>query len=894
MILSLFLAALLPQVSEADYYTLEHFPTPAGELFEIGGMDFLADGRLVFSTRRGQVWIVDEPLADDVSTAKITLFAEGLWEGLGLTIVDDEIFVLQRTELSRLVDEDGDDVCDRIDTVSDDWGVSGNYHEFAFGLPRAANGNFFMALNVSFGSKWWIGKSPVPYRGWVLQVAPDGTTRPFASGFRSPCGLGTNAAGELFVTDNQGDWLPAGPIHHVQEGRWYGHPASLDWTPEYLDAGAKTSDEIPPARASIDRQPAALWLPYAWSRSAGNLVFDQTGGAFGPFGGQMFVAELTNGLVLRADLEKVRGEYQGACFLFRQQIGSVARVAFAPDGSLFCGLTNRGWGGLGPGSGLARVRPTGKLPLEMQRVHLTPEGFEVTFTKPLAPDSVSPADIDLVQYDYDYWWEYGSPERDHTPLAATATVLSADRRTLAISVPGIRPARVARARLFNVATAEGEALLHEEFAYTVNQLPEASGEPPTREHVARVVPPPPMREGRDEGWLMLTWGDALDHWQSQGWSHCDVDLDPDDPRRFTSREGNGAIANVGEAPVNFVSHSDFGDQELRLNFMLPQGGNSGVYLQGRYEIQLLDSAGKREVGYGDCGGIYKGATWPGSPPGINAFLGHGQWHRLTASFRAPRFDAEGNKTENARFLWVDIDGVRVQEDVEVPEVTGGALGAEVARGPLMLQGDHGPVAYSDIRIKPLWDETSRVVGRPDAADGWVALLPEDEDELDAWPRSGDSIWSHDGDVLIGEGPTGHLYTPRGDYTDIEVRARLKINDGGNSGLYVRTARAPEGSTWPAGYEAQVNSSFPDPQKTGSLYSLAPVLTHLVPPDTWFDYAVTCRDEADGTRVSIAVNGIVISDFLDVERRHAAGHLALQQHHEGSVIECAGLWVRELE
>ena len=142
--------------SEADAYTLEYLKTPDGCVLEVGGMDFLSDGRLVVSTRRGQVWIVENALADDIADAEFKLFAEGLREGLGLNVVDDEVFVVQRGELSRLVDEDGDDVCDRIDTVCNNWGVSGHYHEFAFGLPNDAEGNFYVTLNVSFFSAtWW-------------------------------------------------------------------------------------------------------------------------------------------------------------------------------------------------------------------------------------------------------------------------------------------------------------------------------------------------------------------------------------------------------------------------------------------------------------------------------------------------------------------------------------------------------------------------------------------------------------------------------------------------------------------------------------------------------------------------------------------------------------------
>ena len=250
---------------EAEFFALDALTSPDGSVLEVGGMDFLPDGRLAVSTRRGQVWIVENPLADDPADARFHLFAEGLQEGLGLAVVDGEIHVLQRGELTRLRDVDGDGVADHLDTISDDWGMSGNYHEFAFGLPRDDEGNFWISLNVAFLSpKWWHGKSPAPYRGWVLKIAPDGTTTPVAPGFRSPCGLGRNAAGDMFATDNQGDWLASSPVYHVQPGRFYGHPAGLDWTVDYKLAGKKSTDTDPPR---LRRAPAAVWLPYAWSRS---------------------------------------------------------------------------------------------------------------------------------------------------------------------------------------------------------------------------------------------------------------------------------------------------------------------------------------------------------------------------------------------------------------------------------------------------------------------------------------------------------------------------------------------------------------------------------------------------------------------------------------------------
>jgi hypothetical protein len=135
-----------------------------------------------------------------------------------------------------------------------------------------------------------------------------------------------------------------------------------------------------------------------------------------------------------------------------------------------------------------------------------------------------------------------------------------------------------------------------------------------------------------------------------------------------------------------------------------------------------------------------------------------------------------------------------------------------------------------------------------------------------------------------------LFSPRGDYRDFELRAHVRINEGGNSGMYFRTAFGPG---WPAGYEAQVNSTHSDPIKTGSLYGMARVETMLVPPDTWFVQQVTVRDGAEGVHVTIRVNDVVVTDHVDTERKHGAGHVAFQQHHEGSVVHYKDVEVREL-
>lgn len=756
----------------------------------------------------------------------------------------------------------------------------------------------------------------MPYRGWCVRIDPlTGLLEPVASGLRSAAGLGRTSAGEMLIADNQGDWVPACPIYVVKDGAFFSHPASLRWRPDYLAAGALPSDSLPPP---VPRTPPAVWIPYKWSRSAGSLVEDTSGGAFGPFAGQLIVSELTNGMLLRAQLERVQGEWQGAVWPLRQRIGSLVRVVFAPDGTLFGGMTNRGWGGVPPPDGICRVRFTGREPMEMHAVHLLQDGFTITFTQPVAADcSLTPDDVTLTQYDYDWWWEYGSPERHTGRVAVQDVELSSDRRTLTVHAP-LRAAMMARLSLAGVRARDGAPLLHEEFAYTINQLPQGR----TDEMIAKIVEPPPPREVGEEGYLRLTFLDALALWDSQGWSLVNADLDPHDATRLLVVAGNQALVNVthdvadaprsgapGAAPSDFTSRPVFGEGRYHIEYMLPEGGHTILWLMGRYGIDLPDPKSAAESATGPAGTRHGAILAPtGSaerPPALNGYFGAGQWNELDVILTPPRFDADGRKTANVRIERVLLNDVLLHEGLELdgPSQEAPLAGqAEAPAGPLVLAGTRGPCALRQIRMRP--------VTAPDEA-GWVPLFNGQdlggwrvarEADADAAPlppgttftapdeeASETTGWSVENGVLLGRGPPSHLFSPRADFRDIELRASLRISGQGNSGLYFRAAFGPG---WPSGYEAQVNSSSEDPQKTGSLYGLSPVTTSLVAPDTWFDYRVRCVDEEGGTHVTIAVNGVVITDFLDAERRHALGHVALQQHNDGSVVECRRLEVRE--
>lgn len=192
-------------------------------------------------------------------------------------------------------------------------------------------------------------------------------------------------------------------------------------------------------------------------------------------------------------------------------------------------------------------------------------------------------------------------------------------------------------------------------------------------------------------------------------AHQSVVLDPANPKAFFAKPGTGILINsTGGKTVNLMSQQEFGDCELHVEFNVAKGSNSGIYLMGRYEVQVFDSFGKESVGVHDCGAIYERwdekakKGYEGTAPKVNASKAPGEWQTFDITFRAPRFDASGKKTENARFLKVVHNGQVIHENVELTGPTRGPkFPQEGPTGPILLQGDHGPVAYRNLKITPL-------------------------------------------------------------------------------------------------------------------------------------------------------------------------------------------------
>lgn len=233
----------------------------------------------------------------------------------------------------------------------------------------------------------------------------------------------------------------------------------------------------------------------------------------------------------------------------------------------------------------------------------------------------------------------------------------------------------------------------------------------------------------------------------------------------TSKPGTGILLNLNDDTKkdHLVTLFEHGDIELEFEVMLPKGSNSGVYLQGRYEVQLLDSWGVKNPSFSDIGGIYRnwekeeGKIYMGKAPLTNPAKAPGLWQKFKIAFRAPRFNVAGEKIANARFISVELNGVKIHDNVEVPLPTGGPLeNNETAKGPLMIQGDHGPVALRNIRYKLMKEVT---FGLSDITyKAWYGDYKSFSDFTSASPAATGSIPELTCEVLQNEDAYGIQYT----------------------------------------------------------------------------------------------------------------------------------------
>jgi glucose/arabinose dehydrogenase len=410
------------------------------------------DGRVfVASMKTGEIFVVNDPTGDG-RKARFDNYAHGLFqEALSMLAEPGVLYVLHRRNLTRIQDTDGDGTADRFDRVAAlPHGVADTY-DYGYGLVRDKDGAFVFTYAP-------YANTHMPGSGSALRLVPGKEPREIAFGFRNPLGWCSGPDGEIFFTDNQGEWVATNKLCHLSEGRFYGFP----------NPAQKKHATKPPGKT-------AVWVPYGWAKSINGVAYDNSGGKFGPFAGQLFMAELMfGGGIVRACVEKVNGEYQGACFRFWGEglLGPLT-LAFDPQGRLWVGgITEPGWMAQPDRGALFRIDYTGHVPFEMQSIHVRPRGFRIVFTRPVSPETArEKASYEIEHYGYEYTGAYGSPELDRTKVVVERIELAPDGRSVDLTTTPLVKDRIYLIQPRGVRSAKGEALVHSIGAYTLNEIP---------------------------------------------------------------------------------------------------------------------------------------------------------------------------------------------------------------------------------------------------------------------------------------------------------------------------------------------------------------------------------------------------------------------------------------
>ncbi|MEX1011959.1 MAG: plastocyanin/azurin family copper-binding protein [Balneolaceae bacterium] len=463
---------------ESDYYTIQPLNIPGSIVLEAAGLSFNDEGQLAVTTRRGEVWLISEPASEEPVFQR---FAEGLHEPLGIAWRDGVWYVVQRGEITKLEDRNGDGKADHYETIYR-WPLTGNYHEYSYGPYFLPDGDMLVNLNLS-----WIGygESLTDWRGWMLKISTEGEMTPYATGLRSPVGFGQNEDGDIFYTENQGDWVASGWMTHLESGDFAGNPAGLRWTnrPESpLDLRPEEIDDsqgltlYEQAQNIPELKPPAVWFPHAiMGISTSGILLIENDEQMGPFAGQFLVGDQGHSKIMRVFLETVQGEYQGAAFEFREGFPSgVVKLEWGPNDEVYVGMTNRGWGSTGPQSfGLERMKWNGTLPFEMQKIEAESNGFTITFTKPVDPRSAMDLNsYRITDFTYRYHSSYGSPVINRQEKTVTGLEVADDRLSVRLYVDGLREGFIQEIRVQGVHSNIGTSLLHPVGYYTLNQLPD--------------------------------------------------------------------------------------------------------------------------------------------------------------------------------------------------------------------------------------------------------------------------------------------------------------------------------------------------------------------------------------------------------------------------------------
>ncbi|MEM9080181.1 MAG: carbohydrate-binding protein [Verrucomicrobiota bacterium] len=472
---------------------------PASFEPQIGAMSLVNDNTLYLGTfnpnqqddsgfdSQPRIWRVDNVDGDPANITATQVAGSGLpataqtTDISGMAWVNGDLFIAERTGIFRMLDANNDGLFEDKELIGDPWSWD-NFHQFPFCLKHRAepDGDYlYGAISVAIALGGNSDSNREDFRGSVfrLKIPPAGSTNSveyLAGGFRTPNGVGFGPNGGLLVTDNQGNWNPANSLVRVENGRFYGHYNPTDVFPPPADFTA--------VAGRFENQPVSPKTVHVPQNEVSNSPTDIVTIPSGTFAGQLLVGELTAGGIRRVFLEEVNGEYQGALFRHSQGFeAGINRMRLASDGTLYLGGigSNGGWSYQNLTHGLQRLSPKSNPPsvFEIHSIKALSTGLEITFTEPV-PTSIldNPASYLVDQWRYLPTFNYGGPKIDETPLTISATQISADRKTVQLTLNGMLAGHLLHLRT-TVRDDNNNALRSGEAWYTMNQIPTADGTP---------------------------------------------------------------------------------------------------------------------------------------------------------------------------------------------------------------------------------------------------------------------------------------------------------------------------------------------------------------------------------------------------------------------------------
>lgn len=649
----------------------------------VGGIDFLPDGRMVICNWEpdGGVYVLEGVLGDTIaSQIKVTRIAAGLAEPLGIKVVNGEIYVLQKQELTKLIDHNRDGIIDEYYAVANGWGVTSNFHEFAFGLVYD-KGYFYAALATAIDPGGASTKPQNPDRGKVVKISRDGKFELIASGLRTPNGIGLGYKNRIYIADNQGDWLPSSKIVEVIPGAFYGSH-SVD------PIGSKSLKETLPV----------VWLPQG---EIGNSPSQPGQINDGPYKGQMIHGDVTHGGVKRVFVEEVNGQLQGVVFRFTQGLeGGINRLAWGPDGALYVGgIGSTGnWGQEGKERfGLQKIKYNGKSTFEILAVRAKTNGVELELTEPLGEgQGQSPAFYTLMRWKYVPTEQYGGPKINERNIGVKSVTVSRDRKRVFLETDGLLENHMIYVRCHpSISSKDGKIMWSTEAWYTMNQIPKNLVVKPNP--ATATSPSGPSNEELRNNFVAIFDGKNLNNFK--GWKQDAVS-----PGWKVSEDGSLAFEPTSGAR-DIATKKDYSNFELRFSWKVSKGANSGVfYLADESkplswstgpEYQILDN---EEHADGASPLTSAASNYALIAPAYDVTRPVGEWNDARIVVRGMDVEHWLNGVLVVKYTFNSPSWKRLVADSKFKDL---ATYGQARSGKIIFQNHGDPVWFRNIRIKEL-------------------------------------------------------------------------------------------------------------------------------------------------------------------------------------------------